>query len=385
MKTIYKTYLFALRPTKEQEDLLNKHLGCARFVFNHFLNERIEQYKEEKKSSNYYQQAASMTQLKKKVETQWLKEVNSQSLQAALRNLDTAFLNFFRGHARFPRFKSKRKRNSFAVPQFVVVHDHKVYFPKFKEGIRLIEHREIKGEVKHCTISKTPTGKFFVSILCEVLYIPIQPTSKHVGIDLGVKDFAITSDGIRFKNNHHLKQYESALATAQKHLSRKVKGSNSRNRQRLKVAAIHEKITNTRLDLLHKVSTQITNAYDTICIEDLNVKGMMANHKLAKHIADASWGTFVRLLEYKSDWNNKRIIKIGRFYPSSKTCNQCGYIHHKLKLSERSWTCPNGHTLNRDINASKNILEQGLRIMGAELSHYTDGDLNQTSVKEAQV
>ena len=257
-----------------------------------------------------------------------------------------------------------------------------MFFPKFKDGIKIIEHRELKGEVKHCTVSKTPTGKYFVSILCEVQYQPLKPTKKQVGIDLGIKDFAVTSDGIRFTNNCHLKRYENQLAKAQKHLSRKVKGSSSRNRQRLKVAAIHEKVANTRLDLLHKVSTQIINAYDIICLEDLNVKGMMANHKLAKHIADASWGTFVRLLEYKASWNDKRIIKINRFYPSSKTCNECGYIHQTLHLSERQWTCPNGHILDRDFNASKNILEEGIRIIGAELSDYTGRALNKTSEKE---
>ena len=382
MKTIQKTYRFALLPTREQEVLLNKHFGCVRFVYNHFLNERIEQYKESRKSDNYHKQAEFLTTLKRQEETEWLREVNSQSLQTALRNLDTAFVNFFRGNAKFPRFKSKRRKNSFTVPQFVEVKNERLFFPKFKDGIKIIEHRGLQGEVKHCTVSKTPTGKFFVSILCEVQYKPLKPTKKQVGIDLGIKDFAVTSDGFRFENNHHLKRYERQLSKAQKHLSRKVKGSNSRNRQRLKVAAIHEKIANTRLDLLHKVSTQITNEYDIICLEDLNVKAMMANHKLAKHIADASWGTFVRLLEYKASWNDKRVIKINRFYPSSKTCNECGYIHQDLKLSERQWTCPNGHVLDRDINASKNILEEGLRIMGAELSHYTGRALNKTSEKE---
>ncbi|UKJ06894.1 transposase [Solitalea lacus] len=382
MKTIYKTYRFALLPTKEQEVLLNKHFGCVRFVFNHFFNERIEQYKERKKSDNYHKQAGSLTLLKKQEETEWLKAVNSQTLQTALRSLDTAFVNFFRGNAKFPRFKSKRKKNSFTVPQFVEVEHGKLVFPKFKEGIQIIEHRELRGQVKHCTVSKTPTGKYFASILCEVQHKQIKPTKKQVGIDLGIKDVAVTSDGTRFKNNYHLKRYERQLAKAQKHLSRKVKGSNSRNRQRLKVAAIHEKIANARLDLLHKVSTQITNEYDIICLEDLNVKGMMTNHKLAKHIADASWGTFVKLLAYKASWNDKRIVKINRFYPSSKTCNECGYIHQDLNLSERIWTCPNGHTLDRDINASKNILEEGLRIIGAELSDNTGRALNKTSEKK---
>jgi putative transposase len=382
LKTIHKTYRFALFPTKEQEVLLSKHFGCVRYVFNHFLNERKVQYQDSKKSDNYYKQAATLTLLKKKEETVWLKEVNSQTLQFALRCLDTAYLNFFRGNARFPRFKSRKDKNSFTVPQFVSVEADRLYIPKFKDGIKFVLHREIKGEISHCTISKTPTGKYFVSILCEVQHKPSQQTKKRCGVDLGIKDFAVTSDGLRFKNNYLIKRYERRLAKAQKHLSRKVKGSNNRNKQRRKVAAIHEKIANTRLDVLHKISTQITNAYDVIAVEDLNVKGMMANRKLAKHIGDASWGTFVRLLEYKAEWNDKRVVKINRFYPSSKTCNECGYIHQTLSLSEREWTCPNGHTLDRDINASKNILQEGLKIIGAELSDNTFGGQNKTSAKK---
>ncbi len=369
-------------PNKEQETLLSKHFGCVRFVFNHFLNERKEQYQENKKSDNYYQQAATLTGLKQKEETIWLKEVNSQTLQFALRCLDTAFLNFFRGNAKFPRFKSSRDKNTFTVPEFVAVEKDVLRIPKFKEGIKLNLHRPLEGEVKRCTVSKTPTGKYFVSILCEVQYIPKKATGKCCGLDLGIKDFAITSDGMRFKNSRHTTKYERRLSKAQKHLSRKIKGSNNRNKQRLKVATVHEKISNTRLDLLHKVSTQITNAYDVICIEDLNVKGMMANRKLAKHISDASWGIFVRLLEYKAGWNNKQVVKINRWYPSSKTCNECGWIHQDLNLFEREWTCPNGHVLDRDINASKNILKEGLKIISSGTGDYTCGDLNKTSVKK---
>ena len=351
-------------------------------MFNYFLNARISQYRESKKSDNYLKQASLLTLLKRQEATLWLKEVNSQALQAALRNLDTAFQNFFRGIARYPRFKSKRKKNSFSIPQFVSVCDGKIYFPKFKEGIKLIQHRELKGEIRHCTISKTPTGKFFVSVLCQVQHTPLKPTGKQTGIDLGLKDFAVTSDGVRYKRNYHLKRYEIHLAKAQRHLSRKVKGSNSRDRQRLKVAAIHEKVSNARLDLLHKVSSQITNEYDTICLEDLNVKGMVTNRRLAKHIGDAGWGKFIRLVEYKAEWNNRQVVKINRFYPSSKTCSECGYIYHDLTLSERTWTCPDGHILDRDINASKNILAEGLRIIGAGLSDYTDGGSDQTSEKK---
>ena len=382
MKTIHRTYQFELQPTQGQKVLLDKHFGCIRFVFNHFLNERKGQYQANKKSDNYYAQAATLTELKKKEETIWLKEVNSQSLQFALRCLDTAFVNFFRGNAKFPRFKSRKKKNTCTVPQFAKLENNRFYAPKFKEGIQVIVHREVKGEIGKCTLSKTPTGKYFVAILSEEQYQPKQKTGKTTGIDLGIKDFCITSDGIKFKNNKYTKQYERKLTKAQKHLSRKTKGSNSFEKQRRKTARVHEKITNSRMDNLHKVTQQLVSDYDIISLEDLHIKGMVKNHKLAKHISDASWGMFVRLLEYKVDWNDKQIIKINRFYPSSKTCCECGWINQDLNLSIREWTCKNGHILDRDLNAAKNILKEGLKIMSSGTGDYTGGDSNKTSVKK---
>jgi putative transposase len=268
MKMINKTYKFRLYPTKEQEVLLNKHFGHSRWVYNHFLNERKEQYQADKKSDNYYQQAATLTKLKKEEDTKWLKEVNSQTLQFALRSLDTAFLNFFRGNAQFPKFKSRKRKNSFTVPQFGKLEDNKIYIPKFKEGIKVNVHREVKGEVGKMTFSKTPTGKYFVSILTEEQYQPKEKTGAVCGVDLGLKDFAITSDGVKFKNNRCTKKYERDLAKAQKHLSRKQKGSNSFEKQKRKVAKIHEKISNTRQDVLHKVSHQLVSDYDIIALEE---------------------------------------------------------------------------------------------------------------------
>lgn len=382
MKTIFRSYKFKLEPTENQKVLLNKHFGCIRFIYNYFLNERKEQYQLSKKSDNYYTQAATLTQLKKNEETIWLNEVNSQSLQFALRCLDTSYINFFRGNAKFPRFKSKRDKNTFTIPQFTRIEGNKIYFPKFKEGINVNIHREIKGKIGKCTLSKTPTGKYFVSILSEEEYQPMEKTGKSCGIDLGLKHFAITSDGIKFKNNKYTKQYEQALKKAQRHLSRKTRGSNSYEKQRRKVAFIHEKITNSRMDNLHKVSHQLISDYDIIALEDLNIKGMVKNHKLAKHISDASWGTFIQLLMYKADWNDKQIIKINRFFPSSKTCNECGYINQNLNLSMREWTCVNGHLLDRDHNAAKNILKEGLNILSAGTVEYTGGDSNKTSVRK---
>ena len=374
MKTIFRTYQFELQPTQDQKVLLDKHFGCVRFVYNHFLNERKEQYQANKKSDNYYAQSKTLTELKKQEETVWLKEVNSQTLQFALRSLDTAYLNFFRGNAKFPRFKSKKRNNSFTVPQATKLAEGKIHVPKFRKGIKCIVHREVKGEVGKMTFSKTPTGRYFVSILTEELYQPKEKTGAVCGVDLGLKDFAITSDGIKFKNNKYTKQYEKELAKAQKHLSRKTKGSNSFEKQRRKVAKIHEKISNTRQDVLHKVSHQLVSDYDIIALEDLNIKGMMSNRKLSKHIADVSWGTFVRLLEYKADWNDKQIVKINRFYPSSKTCCECGWINQDLNLSIREWTCKNGHVLDRDLNAAKNILKEGLKIISSGTGDYTGGD-----------
>jgi putative transposase len=374
VKTIYRTYHFELKPTHEQKTLLDKHFGCVRYIYNHFLNERKEQYQADKKSDNYYKQAATLTELKKKEVTIWLKEVNSQSLQFALRCLDTAYVNFFRGNAKFPVFKSRKKKNSFTVPQFTELKENILQIPKFKEGIKTIVHRHVKGEIGKCTFSRSPTGKYFVSILSEEQYDPTQKTGKISAIDLGLKDFAVTSDGIKFRNNKYTNQYERKLAQAQKHLCRKIRGSSSSEKQRRKTARIYEKISNSRMDKLHKVSHQLVYDCDIIVLEDLNVKGMIKNHKLAKHISDASWGTFVRLLEYKADWNEKQVIKINRFYPSSKTCCECGWINQDLNLSIREWTCKNGHTLDRDLNAAKNILSEGLKIISAGTSEYTGGD-----------
>lgn len=369
MKMINKTYRFRLLPTKEQEVLLNQHFGHSRWVYNHFLNERKEQYQKDKKSDNYYKQAATLTKLKKEEETKWLKEVNSQTLQFALRSLDTAFLNFFRGNAQFPKFKSRKHKNTFTITQFGTLADNKISIPKFKEGIKVKLHREVKGKIGKMSITKTPTGKYYVSIFTEQEIEQLPKTNRQVGIDLGLKDFVITSDNNKFKNNRYTKKYAKQLKKAQQHLSRKQKGSNGFEKQKLKVAKIHEKIASCRLDTLHKVSHQLVSNYDLISIEDLNVKGMIKNHKLSKHIADASWGNFVTLLQYKCNWYGKELVKVNRFYPSSKSCGDCGWINQELKLSDREWTCKScGVVHDRDVNASRNILKEGLKIHRQGLS-----------------
>ena len=376
MKVVYKTYKFRFEPNAEQRVLLAKHFGSVRFVYNHFLSERKRQYDETHKSDSYYEQAKKLTELKSDGEHLWLKEINSQTLQHALRHLETAYVNFFRGNAKFPNFKSKKARNSFSVPQFVELKEGKVYFPKFKEGIKVRQHRLLHGKIKSATISLTTTGKYYVSLLTEQTYEPMTKTGKTVGIDLGIKDFVITSDGKTYKNNRYTKKYQRQLAIAQKHLSRKQHGSNGYEKQRLKVAKIQERIANTRNDNLHKVSLDLIRKYDVICIEDLNVRGMFRNHKLAKHVQDCAWGMFVSYLQYKAGMNNKQVVKIDRFYPSSQTCSECGYVYSGVKdLSVREWKCPHcGSVHNRDINAAKNILKEGLRNISAGTVDYTDGD-----------
>ena len=377
-----KSYKYKLKPSDEQIVLLNKHFGSIRFVYNFFLNERKKEYETNKQSLNYSDNSKSLTELKKQEGYIWLNEINSQSLQSSLKHLDDSYNGFFKKRTKFPKFKSKHTKNSFKIPQFVKIENGKLKIPKFKEPIDLILSRSFNGAIKQCTISKTPTNEYFVSILVETEHIKYEKTGKSIGIDLGIKDFVITSDGYKYKNNRYTRTYEKKLKEHQQHLSRKTKGSNRYLKQKLKVATIYKKITNSRLNNLHKVSTQLIKKYDLIVMEDLNIKGMIKNHKLSKQISDVSWSKFIELLTYKAQWNDKEIVKIDRFFPSSKTCNCCGYINQNLKLDMREWNCPSCNTkLDRDLNASINILKEGYKQISSGTDDYRRGDeIRPTSV-----
>lgn len=361
------TYNYRLYPTEEQKVLLDKHFGCSRFVFNHYLNKEQQHYlnnKEDIESKrikgflNYYDNANNLTQLKQ--EKEWLKEVNSQMLQATLKHLESAYRGFFQKRAKFPRFKSKKARQSFCVPQHLKINDNKLCIPKFKEGIKINLHRDLIGKFITASIVKTRANKYFVNITVELDIKSLKKSKNDIGIDFGIKNFLITSNGEIFDNKHFYKKIEKKLKYLQKQASRKVKDSKNRKKANLKVAELFEYINNCKKDYLHKISTQLIRENQAIYIEGLNVKGMLANHNLAKSIQEMSWYEFVRQLEYKAKWYGRNLVKTDRYYPSSKTCNNCGYIKQDLTLKDRFWVCPRcGKEIDRDYNAALNILKRG--------------------------
>jgi putative transposase len=383
MKVINKSYKIRLYPNKEQKILLEKHFGCVRFVYNHFLNIRNVEYKTNKVNMSYYDTANELSVLKNKEEYVFLNEVNSQSLQWSLRFLDIAFRNFFRGQSKFPNFKKKSNNQSFKVPvnSTFKLKNNKIIIPKFKEGINFRGKLVLDNLVKFnsVNISITPSGKYFATLQGEFNYEPITQNDNKVGIDLGIKDFLITDTGVKIDNPKYLKKSLNKLKYEQKQLSKKIKGSNNRNKQRIIVSLIHEKIINKRMDFLHKLSQKIVNESQVICLENLSVKNMLKNHKLAQSISDVSWSKFIEMLKYKSEWNNRQLVQIDRFYPSSKSCSECHYINDNLTLKDREWDCPScGTNHDRDINAAKNILIQGINILSGS---GTESDIKQKPVE----
>ena len=349
-------------PTNEQAELLAKTFGCTRFVYNAILRWRTDAYYKDGESISYSQASAKLTELKKNPDLEWLKEVSSVPLQQALRHQQSAFKNFWENRAKYPQFKKKHTKQSITLASSAFkCRDGKLYIAKSKEPLNIRWSRELPSEPTTVTVSKDKAGRYFVSMLCHFEPKPMPVTAKTVGIDLGLNDLFITDSGEKVDNPRHTKCYEKKLAYLQRQLAKKKKGSKNRDKVRQKVARLHAKIADSRLDNLHKLSRKLINENQVVCVESLQVKNMIRNSKLAKHIADASWGEFVRQLKYKAEWAGRTIAEIGRFFPSSKRCSCCGFVHESMPLNIRDWTCPECKTHHdRDINAAKNIKTVGM-------------------------
>lgn len=372
-----KAYKFRIYPTEEQEIFFAKTFGCVRKVYNLMLNDRKKAYEEVKNDPS--KKMTFPTPAKYKKEFPFLKEVDSLALANAQLHLDKAYKNFFRDKSvGFPRFKSKKNPvQSYTTNNqngTVALIDSKfIKVPKLKSLVRIKLHRQPKGMIKSATISRHASGKYYISLLCKEEINELPKTNSAIGIDLGITDFAILSDGQKIDNHKFTSKMEKKLKREQRKLSKRAllaknKGiplSEAKNyqKQKRKVARLHEKVMNQRTDFLNKLSTEIIKNHDIICIEDLNVKGMLRNHKLARSISDVSWSSFVAKLQYKADWYGREIIKVDTWFPSSQICSECGHKDGKKSLDIREWTCPICHTHHdRDINASINILTEGLRI-----------------------
>jgi putative transposase len=380
METTNYTYRFRLCPSAEQRQRLGQHFGVCRFVYNYFLDRRNRLYRENKQGSSYHKDCAELTLLKK--ELAWIGDANSQSLQQELKNLDTAFNRFFKGQARFPKFHSKKRdKQSFRVPQFVTVEDDRIKFPKFREGIKVRLHREIEGDIKFATISRNRAGQYFACICVERIIPKLKKVKKEIGVDLGVKDLATCSDGQVFENIKPYRSLERRLKHLHRNMSRTQKGSKGRERARRKLSKLYQRIADIRSNHLHQVSHTIISENQAVYLEDLNVSGMLRNRRLSKSIQDVSLYELVRQIEYKGNWYGRTVVKIGRFYPSSKACSNCGFINESLTLSDRSWVCPRCRVEHdRDFNAATNIYLEGKRTVGT--TGLAGGEMRKTSVRK---
>jgi putative transposase len=363
---------YRIYPTADQQESLAVQFGIVRFAYNKILSYRKKGYEQFGRSISHHQSVTFLARLKRMEKYEWMKKADSQALQQAIIDLRKAFDNFFAGRASYPKFKSKYHNQSYRYPQRFKLDGNKIYLPKVG-WVKIVLHRTIKGKMKSCTVSRTKTGNYFVSILCEH-DVEQNATADRVGIDVGLSHFATLSTGEKVDNPRHLRSSERRLKIRQRRLSRKQKGSNNRNKARHRVALVHEKVANQRKDFHHKLSRQLVDRYGCIAVEDLNIKGMVKNHSLAKSISDAGWSQFVQFCQYKQKWNGGEIAKVDRFYPSSKTCSHCGEVNNTLKLSDRVWRCPScHHTHDRDENAANNILNE------ATVGHtesYACGNMN---------
>ena len=372
----HKAYKFRIYPNADQEVLIIKTIGCVRFVYNYFLALWNEEYSKNGKGLTYNSCSAMLPQMKKNEATSWLKEVDSIALQSSVKNLSDSFSRFFKKQNRRPQFKSKKNPvQSYTtknVNKSITIIENIIKLPKLGQ-VKFAKSRELNGRILNATIRKNPSGKFFVSILCEEEVPELPETSLEIGIDLGITDFAILSNGQKIDNNRFTSKMEKTLKREQRKLSRRALNAKKAGKelfeaknyqkQKQKVARLHEKVINQRTDFLNKLSTEIVKNHDSICIEDLNTKGMLRNHKLAKSISDVSWFSFVSKLQYKAEWYGREIIKVDKWFPSSQLCSKCGHKDGKKSLEIREWTCPVCHAHHdRDINASKNILAEGLQI-----------------------
>lgn len=359
-----KSYKYRLNPTKDQIRLIEMTFGCCRYVYNWALQTKIEAYQNNRESLSYANLCKRLTEFKK--QNIFLYDVTNECLQQSIKNMDQAFVKFFREKRGFPKFKAKHHgKNSFKNINSVHVDikNSRLKLPKLG-WIKLYANQSFEGKVGTVTVSKSYTGKYYVSILVDnEKELPSKPTiclDNTVGIDVGIKDFAVLSNGYVYQNPKYLENSINRLKVLQRRLNKKQKNSSHRNKIRLSIASLHEHIHNQRQDFLHKVSSRIIRENQTIVIEDLNIEGMMKNHRLANSIASCSWGEFFRMLQYKSEWYGCNLIRIGRFDPSSKMC-ECGYIHRDLKLSDRTWICPSCGAVNdRDLLAARNIRKFGL-------------------------